>query len=86
VVHPRRREARRVSFFDSKIKRLGATMVSMLWWWIIGAVVALALFAGIWAFGSFIYLKVRYPRMPEHERRRFADLDKEQRTPRSGSL
>lgn len=61
-------------------------MMLMLWWWVICALVALALCAGMWALGSFIYLKVRYPKMSEHERGSFADLDKEQRTPRSGSL
>jgi hypothetical protein len=65
----------------------GATIVFMLWWWwLIGALVALALCAGIWALGSFVYLKIHYPRMSERERVLFTDLDKEQRTPRSGSL
>ena len=61
-------------------------MLVMIWQWILGAIVALVLCGGLWAVGSFIYLKLHYRKMSEKERSLFADLDKEQRTPRSDSL
>jgi hypothetical protein len=62
------------------------TIWSMLLWWLVGAIVALALGLALWCAGAFIYLKVRYRAMTDRQHSPFMDLDKEQRTPRSGSL
>jgi hypothetical protein len=39
----------------------------MLWEWILGAIVALGLFAVLWAAGSFVFLKLRYRKMADRE-------------------
>jgi hypothetical protein len=54
----------------------------MLWQWILSAIVGLIGLAVLWSIGSFVFLKLRYRKMTDRERGLFADLDKEQRTPR----
>jgi hypothetical protein len=54
-------------------------------WWVIGTIVGVLLLTFAWFAGSFFYLKLRYRRLPDTERSRFSDLEKEERKPQSGS-
>jgi hypothetical protein len=54
-------------------------------WWILGSVGGILLLLLLWFAGSYLYLKLTYGRRSNRERLLFSDLEKEQRTPHSGS-
>jgi hypothetical protein len=54
-------------------------------WWLLGGIAAVLLAILLWSAGSYLYLKLTYPRRSEQERRRFEDLSKEERMPPSSS-